>query len=185
MKKQHSVAIKLILFFLFGGLFFLLGRRQGVRGAAISPYPGEPVSKKSPPLVGFRGPVRSQPFALKEKACADLYVSNQKLKAQYTRLLGDVSDVYLFARGWTEAPLEFVEPFRYKLQETLGSQNMVEFVPVVGQSAPEGCQKEPAGALAEGAAGAVVEVLEIGIKHKDQPWVIKKPVVRVVPESDG
>ena len=171
-----------------------------------------PLNPSSPPMAGYQGGLKTLLFTLlgaglglllflagrasqnsgvkkfkkamkdKDNELSELYLTKQKTKAQYQGLLSDVADIYLFARGWTEAPPELIEPFQCKLQETLASQDVEEFSPEIGKKAPDGCQKEPADAKVSGKSGTVVEVLEIGLKLKKQNLILKKPIVKVIPE---
>lgn len=124
------------------------------------------------------------PIKEQEKIVTELVLSHQNTTQSYHRLLVDVSDLYLFVRGWTDAPPEFVEPFCVKLQEMLSIQGVIEFIPVPGQLAPEGCQKIPAPEHITGIPKTVVEVLEIGLKLKEN-IVLKKPVITVIPDNES
>ena len=117
-----------------------------------------------------------------EKSISSTYNIHFNISEQLNRLRGDVLDIFDFARSWTEAPKEYIEPFRAKLTEALEHQGIEEWSPEIGKPAPDGCKKLPAVKASPYSLGEVAEVVAPGhrIVEGGEYKIVKSPVVYVV-----
>ncbi len=120
-----------------------------------------------------------------EREVSSTFHIHRELKEKYGKILEDVINNYEFAVGWTDAPEEYIEPFRAKIWEALKRQGIERWEPEIGKPAPENCEKKPASKDYPYPPGCVTQVLSPGFRIKEGGKfnVVKPPLVEVVSEK--
>lgn len=148
-------------------------------------------TKESLPVDERWGPIltaldeASKKISETEREVSSTFHIHRELKEKYGKILEDVIDNYEFAVGWTDAPEEYIEPFRAKIWEALKRQGIEIWEPEIGKPVPENCEKKPASEDYPYPPGCVAKVHSLGfrIKEGEKFNVIKLPLVEVVIEK--